>query len=126
MTAQTRPILLIEDDATTRQLYATILQNAGYRVETAVDGESGLKKAQGGGWALILLDVMLPKLDGLDVITALKKNPPAQANGPIMLMTNLAGDAIIQQGLTLGAHACITKADTTPQQLVAFVKKNLS
>jgi len=82
-------ILLIEDEAGIRQVYADVLKKEGYTVETAEDGEAGLEKIKTGGYSLILLDIMLPKMDGLAILTELKKKAPQEANGPIVLLTNL-------------------------------------
>lgn len=118
-------ILIVEDDTYIRDLYAEILGEAGYSVETAVDGEDGLVKGKVGGYNLILLDVMMPKLDGLGVLRDLQKNPPQNPNGPVILLTNLAQDEVVQEALKTGAKDFIIKADLNPEQLLVRIKSYL-
>jgi two-component system chemotaxis response regulator CheY len=119
-------ILIIEDDKSNREIYASVLKEAGYDIDTAGDGETGLLKAQAGGYDLILLDVMLPRMDGLTVLTELKKTPPKIKNGKIVILSNLSHEPIIKQALTLGANSSIVKSDVNPGQLVEAVKKFLT
>lgn len=115
-------ILLIEDDQFTRELYEDFFKEAGYEVDSAPDGEVGVVKARNGGYDLILLDVMMPKLDGLGVLKALKEKPSAKANGPIILLTNLAHDPVVKEALQNGAKTYLIKADLNPDQLLEKVK----
>jgi CheY-like chemotaxis protein len=120
-----KKILVVDDDLYIRELYEEVLKTEGYEVETAKDGEETLAKLQQGGYALVLLDIMMPKLDGLGVMESLKNNPPATPNGPILLLTNLDHDPLIRDAMNKGASAFIIKADITPGDLVAQVKKSL-
>ena len=116
-------ILLIEDDTYTRDAYEEILKDSGYEVDTAVDGQEGLLKIHKGGYSLIFLDVMMPKVDGLDVLRSLKNDPPQTSNGPIILLTNLTHDPVIFLATDLGAKGHLVKSDITPGELVEAVKK---
>jgi DNA-binding response OmpR family regulator len=118
-------ILLVEDDNTLRMLYDTLLRKHGYTVDTAADGIAGFKKAQSGGYKLVILDVMLPLMDGLSILSSLKSNPPELPNGPIIVMSNLANDKICHQAKTCGAVDYIVKSETTPIEVVERVKKIL-
>lgn len=71
-------------------------------------------KAQEGGFALVFLDVMMTKLDGLGFLKALKYNPPKQASGPVLLLTNLAHDPVVSKALDLGAKSYLIKSDLNP------------
>jgi CheY-like chemotaxis protein len=113
-----KKILLVEDDADARDLYADVLRSAGFNVVTAVDGVDGLGKAKEGGYSVILLDVMMPNMDGLSFLTHLKETPPPIPNGKVLLLTNLDHDSIIRQGMTLGAFAYLVKSNVTPGQVV--------
>lgn len=121
-------ILVVEDDQFLRDLYSELLTEEGYSVELASDGEEGYHKANGGGFDLVLLDIMLPKIDGLEVLRRLKANPPKVNNGPVVLLTNLGQDAIIKEGFSLGATGYIIKSAMTPDQVLTevkvFLKKN--
>lgn len=120
-----KKILIVDDDLYIRDLYEEIFKDAGFEVSTAVDGEEGLKKTQEGGYDIILLDVMMPKLDGIGVLTKLQTTPPTIKNGPILLLTNLAHEAVIQDALKKGAAGFIIKTDVTPDVLIAKVKEYL-
>lgn len=120
-----KKVLIVDDDVYLRDLYEEVLKGEGYEVITAIDGEDGFSKLQQGGFALTLLDIMMPKLDGLGVLKKLKETPPAIPNGPIVLLTNLAQDPIIKEAADLGAASFIIKADITPDQLVEKVKEYL-
>ncbi|MBI2074523.1 MAG: response regulator [Candidatus Levybacteria bacterium] len=118
-------VLIVDDDQYLRELYEEVLKDAGYAVETAEDGVDGLTKLQQGGYDLTLLDVVMPRLDGLGVLTSLSQNPPATKNGPILLLTNLAHDSIVKEAIDKGATSYIIKTDITPDQLLEDVKKTL-
>lgn len=118
-------ILIVDDDLYIRDLYTDILKDAAFEVEAAEDGVKGLEKIRKGGFDLILLDVMMPNLDGLGVLKELKDKPPGVKNGPLVLLTNLAHDPIIKEALNLGASGYLIKSDLNPEQLVVKVKEHL-
>lgn len=118
-----KKILLVEDDQFTRELYEEVLRDAGFDVNSAVDGLDGLSKIKAGGYDLILLDVMMPKMDGLDVLRSLVNEPPKVQNGPVVLLTNLTNDPVIDTAYGLNAKGHLVKSDITPGELVEHVKK---
>ncbi|MDQ5900513.1 MAG: hypothetical protein QG600_91 [Patescibacteria group bacterium] len=118
-----KKILVVDDDMYIRDIYEEVLKAEGFIVETAIDGEAGLAKLQKGGYSVILLDVMMPKKDGIGVLTSLQAAPPEIANGPILLLTNLGHDTVIKEALRLGAVTYLNKADMTPEDLLQQVKK---
>lgn len=119
-------ILVVDDDTYLRDLYEEVLKDEGFEVDIATDGQEGLAKMTEGGYDLILLDVVMPKMDGLSVLNALSQNPPQSKNGPIILLTNLAHDPIIKEALSIGAHSYLIKTDSTPDKIIENVKKILS
>lgn len=119
-------ILIVDDDLYIRELYEEVLKDAGFEVVGATDGKDGLVKIIEGGFDLILLDIMMPELDGLQVLHALKQTPAKKPNGKIILLTNLSHDPTIQEGLNSGASTYLIKADITPDQLIAKVKELLN
>ena len=123
---QKKRLLVIEDEIFLRDLYVEILIDEGYSVDSAADGEEGLQKIQQGGYDLILLDIVLPKLDGIEILKEIKKNPPKMANGAIVMLTNLGQEAVISEGVSLGIRGHIIKSDYTPDQLITEVKHILS
>lgn len=120
-----KKILIVDDDLYIRELYEEIFKDAGFDVSTAFDGEEGFEKMQQGGYDIVLLDVMMPKLDGIGVLSKLQTTPPSVKNGPILLLTNLAHESVIQDALKKGAAGFLIKTDVTPDELVAKVNKYL-
>jgi CheY-like chemotaxis protein len=120
-----KKVMVVDDDLYIRELYVEILKGEGYTVDSAINGEDALSKLKLGGYDLILLDIMMPKTDGLGVMDALIKTPPPVPNGPIILLTNLDHDPLIQDAMSRGAVAFIIKADITPPDLLIQVKKYL-
>lgn len=121
-------VLLVDDDLYIRELYVEILKNAGYEVEVAVDGKEGFEKIVAGGYDLILLDVMMPYLDGIGILKKLEEEKPQKSNGPIILLTNLAYDPVMKEATQRGAVACLYKAEMNPDEFLKnvaeHVKKN--
>jgi len=114
-------ILIIDDDIYIRDLYEEILKGDGFDIDVAKDGEEGLALILKGGYAAVLMDVMMPKLDGIGVLTKLKETAPQQPNGPILLITNLDHDPLLDQAKTLGAFTHLVKADMLPPMIVTAV-----
>lgn len=115
-------ILVVEDDEFLRELYEELLKGEGYEVVLAVDGEQGLTQILEGGFDLVLLDIMLPKMDGLEILRNVKNKPSKQKNGPTVLLTNLGQDSIIKEGFALGASGYLIKSAMNPDQVLSEVK----
>lgn len=98
-----KKLLIVEDDQFLRDFYQELLSSEGYTVDVAEDGEKGWEKVHSGGWNLVLLDIMLPKKDGLQILTELKSQPAQSPNGPIIVLTNLGNDAVVTKAFQLGA-----------------------
>ncbi|MEP6601714.1 MAG: response regulator [Nitrospirota bacterium] len=101
-------ILLIDDSLSVRKFIGRMLQAAGYQVDTAVDGEEGLRKAALESYGLIITDLEMPKMNGYEVIQSLRDLPRTRTT-PIMVMTTRAADKHRQIATNLGANAYITK-----------------
>lgn len=117
-----KKILLVDDDLYIRDVYEEILKSEGFEVETAINGQDGLTKLVQGGYAVILLDIMMPTLDGVAVLEEIQKNPPQQKNGPIIVLSNLELDSVIKAAKEKGAASYLIKAEVTPNELIAAVK----
>ncbi len=115
-------VLIIDDDTYIRELYEEVLKNEGFDVITASDGQEGLEHLLIGGNDVILLDVMMPKIDGIGVLMKLKTSQPKIPNGPILLLTNLDHDPVLDQAIALGVQKHLLKADMLPPTLVEAVK----
>ena len=116
-------ILLVEDDAFVRDLYYTVLTKAGYEVEVANDGEEAVGMVSYKVYDLILLDIMLPKLTGMEVLKAIRAEGSRAQNTPVYLLTNLGEENIIKESYKLGANGYLLKAKYLPKQLVDEVDK---
>jgi DNA-binding response OmpR family regulator len=118
-------ILIIEDDPFLSEMYATKLKQAGFEVEAAFDGQEGLKKTKEDKPDLVLLDIVLPKMDGFEVLEKIKKDE-AIREIPVVLLTNLGEKNEVEKGLKIGADEYIIKAHFTPSAVVAKVKEILN
>jgi len=119
-------ILVVEDDQALRDLYVLILKDAGFAVDEAPDGESALAAMQKGGYDLVLLDIVLPKMDGIRILEHLKATPSDSPNKKIVVLSNLGHDEIISNAMTLGAVGYLIKSDYTPDQIVLRVQEFLN
>lgn len=118
-----KKILIVEDEASLRDIYSELLTGEGYEVHTAVDGGQGLAEMRKGGWDLTLLDIMLPGIDGYTIMNALRDTPPSSANGPIIFLTNLSGEDNVEKGIEKeGVKGYWIKSELTPGQIVQKVK----
>ncbi len=115
-------ILIVEDDLLLRELYVELLSNEGYTITEASDGLEGFEKILEGGFNLILLDIMLPKKDGLQILEDLQKAKPEHANGPIVILTNLSQDKVVKQCLSFGASYFLIKSMLTPNEVLREVR----
>jgi two-component system phosphate regulon response regulator PhoB len=113
-------ILVVDDEPDALELIQYNLKAAGYDVVTAADGEEAIKRARNAQPALVILDVMLPEVDGLEVCKTLRREP-ATAAVPIIMLTAKAAEIDRVLGLELGADDYVTKP-FSPRELVLRVK----
>lgn len=106
--SQGAQLLLVDDSLSIRKFVGKMLETAGYQIDTAVDGEDGLRKASVGAYRMILTDLEMPKLNGFEVIQALRSRPETKQT-PIVVMTTRAGDKHRQMALSIGANSYIAK-----------------
>jgi CheY-like chemotaxis protein len=118
-------ILITEDDPLMSRMYQKIFTFEGYQVEMAADGQEGLDKARELKPTMILLDVMMPKLNGLQVLEKLKADPETKAI-PVVMLTNLAGQQDAENALAKGAIKYIVKSEYEPKQVADMVKELLA
>ncbi len=116
-----KKILLIEDDPFIAEMYAIKFKNE-YDFDIAQDGEIGLKKLNEYKPDLVLLDIILPKIDGFEILQKIKTDPNLSSI-PVVLLTNLGQKENIKKGLQMGALDYIVKAHFTPSEVVEKVKK---
>jgi len=117
-------LLIIEDDKFLRELISKKLISKGFKVDEAIDGEEGLKKLKEIKPDLILLDLILPGLDGFEVLKRIKDDPSI-ASIPVLILSNLGQKDEIEKGLSLGAADFLVKAHFTPEEIVQKIKQVL-
>lgn len=114
-------VLLVEDDKSLIEMYQVRFQEEGFTILLAEDGATGLQFARERHPSIILLDIMLPKMDGFAVLTELKKDSGTK-HIPVLMMTNLGQQADIDKGHQLGADDYIVKSSLTPSQVAEKIK----
>ena len=124
MTGKNYKILLVEDDTTLAEMYSLKFKTEGFDLSQATDGLTGLELAKKELPDIILLDIMMPRMDGYAVLTELKKDSKT-SNIPILMLSNLGQKSDVEKGKVLGAKDYIVKASMTPAQVVEKVKKYL-
>lgn len=122
---ETPKILIIEDDALISRMYQKIFTFENYQVDVAADGEEGLAKVKSWKPTLVLLDVMMPKMNGLEVLEKVKADPEVKGI-PVVMLTNLAGSSDAEAALTKGAVKYIIKSEYDPKQVEQLVKEILA
>jgi CheY-like chemotaxis protein len=117
-------VLCIEDEYFISELYDRALRKAGYNVTNALNGTDGLELARTDQYDIILLDLMVPGMTGIEILKILRD--PEQTkdlHGKIIITTNLVQDDEARQAIESHADGYIIKADITPKELVAFLEK---
>ena len=118
-------VLIVEDDNLMSRMYQKIFGFEGYEVDMAGDGEEGFEKARTGKPTIILLDVMMPKMNGLQTLDKLKLDPETKGI-PVVMLTNLAGQQDAETALTKGAVKYIIKSEHEPKEVANMVKEILA
>lgn len=118
---ETKNILLVEDDAAIVDIYTIALKKAGFAVDTAGSGQEALKKVGAGSFDLLILDLVLPDMNGMDVLKEVKKNERL-SKMRVFIMTN---QEPLAESSKIKPDQYIIKAHITPTQLVELIKKQL-
>ena len=118
-------ILLVEDDLNLRDIYSARFMAEGFDVSTASDGEEALATAMREKPDLIVLDVMMPKISGFDVLDILRSTPDTK-DTKVIMMTALSQESDKQRGESLGANAYLVKSQVTLEDVVKAVKDSFS
>ncbi len=122
--AEGAKVLIVEDDPFISDMYLTKLKGEGFDVKHAENGKDGLSMAAEFSPQLILLDVVMPKMDGFEALKALKKDAKLK-DVPVILLTNLGQKDDVEKGMKLGAVDYVVKAHFTPSEVVTKVKETL-
>ena len=115
-------ILIIEDNATAANIYKATLARQGFSVDVATDGELGLAAVAGSPPDLILLDLMLPKIDGVELLRQMRAIETL-AHVPIVVISNAYTPARLESLQAAGASKIVSKANMSPKQLISIVQE---
>lgn len=118
-------ILIIEDDPLMSRMYQKIFKLEGFEVDFASDGEQGWEKIKKTKPTLVLLDIMMPKMNGLELLDKIKIDPETKSV-PVIMLTNLAGTQDAETALSKGAVKYIIKSENEPKDVVKMVKEILA
>ncbi len=121
--APQRKILVIEDNEDLQEIYKLWFDEAGYEVRISQDGEMGIRDIVDYVPDIVILDMMMPKNSGFDVLASLKANP--SLNIPVVVVSNLAQPDYQQRALDAGADLYLVKSDWEPPQIVAKIAELL-
>lgn len=122
-----KKILIVDDEPDARELFAELLKtNPDYEVEVASDGNEALTQAEKFKFNLILLDIVMPNLDGVDTLATIKGDTNKYGTPIVIMLTNIGGDIAIQEAIKLGAIGYKLKIDTEPDELLKTVADALA
>ncbi|MDI6603141.1 MAG: response regulator, partial [Patescibacteria group bacterium] len=119
-----KTVLFIEDESALQKTFGEILKQEGYEMISALDGEVGLRLAKDKKPDLILLDLILPKMHGFEVLKKLKEDKETKEI-PIIILTNLEEISDVDKAIELGATTYLVKAQYTLEEVVEKIKKAL-
>jgi len=119
-----KTILIIEDDKFLRELIVQKLIKENYETSEAADGEEGIKKIKEEKPDLVLLDLILPGIDGFEVLSRMRDDPEISSI-PVIILSNLGQKEDVERGLGLGAKDYLIKAHFTPGEIIEKIKKIL-
>ena len=117
-----KQILLVEDDPFLIDIYTTKLKEAGFSTEVAVNGEEAIRKMKEKRPDLVVLDIVLPQVDGWAILRKIKSTPEFK-NLKVIILSNLGQKEEVEKGMDLGAIKYLIKAHYTPSQVVEEIKK---
>ncbi|MBU1102857.1 response regulator [Patescibacteria group bacterium] len=120
-----KTILIVEDEPTLQKTLSVALQQGGYEIKNALDGEVGLALAKEIKPDLILLDLIMPKMDGFEVLGELQKEEGTK-DIPVIILTNLESSQDIERALVLGAKTYLVKANYDLKDVIQKVKENIA
>jgi CheY-like chemotaxis protein len=127
MANEVKKILIVEDEAPLLDSYAELVEAAGYVAVKANDGYQGLDTLANnhGQIDLVLLDLMMPGVDGLEVLKTVKNNVDKYGEMPIVILTNMTSESVIKEAFTMGASSYLVKTDLDYQGLMKELDKFL-
>jgi CheY-like chemotaxis protein len=115
-------LLVVEDEGAARIMFVDLLESEGYEASSAIDGVDALAKAAADKFDLILLDIVMPNKDGIEVLQEIKANTAKYGTPVVVMLTNISGDAAVEKAMEIGAAGFKLKIGTEPEELLEEVK----
>lgn len=120
-------VLVVEDEKDALDLYMYSIQSTGdFDVYGAMDGDEALMQLTQNKVDLVLLDIMMPKKDGVETLAELKRNSPVYGSPKVVMLTNIGGDIAIDKAMSLGADGYMLKSEIEPMELIGIIKQYLN
>jgi len=120
-----KKILLVEDEQDAREIYLDILKSEGLIAVGTADGTEAIVELGKDKFDLVLLDIIMPKMDGIETLNQIKSNPAKFGTPKVVMLSNIGGDIAIDKAMELGADGYMLKSETEPDDFVNIVKKYL-
>lgn len=118
-------ILIVEDEIALLDLYEEVLKDAGFNVKKCCNGRDALSLLSKGNYDLVLLDLMMPEVDGIEVLKVVRSDPDKYGTPKIIILTNLSSDVTIKESFDSKADGYLMKTELTPNQIVEEVRSFL-
>lgn len=118
-------VLLVEDEPDAREIYLDILESEKIPATGVADGSEAIAYLEKNRVDLVLLDIIMPKMDGVETLGRVKKDPEKFGTPKVVMLSNIGGDIAIDKALELGADGYMLKSETEPADFVTIVKKYL-
>ncbi|MBD3280394.1 response regulator [Candidatus Dojkabacteria bacterium] len=125
MTTDGKKILLVEDEPDAREIYLDILKGENMDGTGVGDGTEALEALERNKYDLILLDIIMPKMDGVETLGRIKQSPDKYGTPKVVMLSNIGGDIAIDKAMELGADGYMLKSETEPEDFINVVKKYL-
>lgn len=120
-----KKILLVEDEPALREFYSKLFTEAGYAVQDVEDGEQAYELIKAIKFDLVLLDIVLPVMSGMDVLHKMQSEQTKTPTSAVVMMTNIDDPKVVAEGVTCGIRGYIVKSDTTPDKILLTVQENI-
>jgi CheY-like chemotaxis protein len=120
-----KKVLIVDDEPDLRMMFKDILNTFGYEIDEANDGVECLEKLEKNKYDLVLLDLMMPRMDGMEALTRIKQDKEKYGSAPVLILTNLTSDVAIKEGFERKADGYLIKTELTPEQVVEEIEKVL-
>lgn len=120
-----KKILVCEDEEDALRIYLDILNSSGFEAMGASNGKAGLQLMENNKFDLILLDIIMPEMDGLETLMNIKKFPAKYGDMRVLMLSNIGGDIAIDKAMGIGADGYMLKSETEPMDLINIVNKYL-